>query len=327
MSKEIVRQKTPEIMEWVLDNGEQLQFTLDDAKNIAGNPNVTAKEFYMLCKICAPSKLNPFLKDAFLIKYGNNPAQIITGKNSAMKVASRNKNYNGFKAGIIVIDKTKKIIHREGAMVYDGEQLVGGWGKVFKKDQSEPAYIEVSLKEYIGKTKDGSTNKQWREKPATMIRKVGLVQPLREAFPEDLNGVYDESEVAAIENAQKGENTTVNSKVASIFSKKDEDIIEGEIVKETACKLKPIKNLGEDTAPDLTSELHHYINALDVPGETINKWYNKAGVNNLGALTPDIKQKCIDDLKPKYEALKQEKIQDPVKETLKQNEMFSEEDK
>lgn len=317
MSKELVKQKTPEIMEWVLDNGEQMQFTLDDAKNIAGNPNVTAKEFYMLCKICAPSKLNPFLKDAFLIKYGNNPAQIITGKNSAIKIASRNKNYNGFKAGIIVIDKTNKIIHREGAMLYDGEQLAGGWGKVFKKDNSEPAYIEVSLKEYIGKTKDGSTNKQWREKPATMIRKVGLVQPLREAFPEDLNGVYDEAEVGAIERGREGEKPTVNSKVANIFSKKeDEEIIEGEAVE-----------IKEDEPDVWLNELKIYIKALNISKEKINTWLEKAQVSSIEELPDDIKQKCIDSLKPKYEALKKEQKLDEVKETLKQNEMFNEEDK
>lgn len=298
MSKEIVKQKTPEIMEWVLDNGEQLQFTLDDAKNISGNPNVTAKEFYMLCKICAPSKLNPFLKDAFLIKYGNNPAQIITGKNSAIKIASRNKNYNGFKAGIIVIDKTNKVIHREGAMLYEGEQLVGGWGKVFKKDQSEPVYNEVSLKEYIGKTKDGSTNKQWREKPATMIRKVGLVQPHREAFPEDLNGVYDEAEVGAIENARQGDSQTTNSKVADIFSKKEGDIIDGEVVEAEEIEEKPDL---------LLNELNIYIKALKISKEQIKPWLEKAQCASLEQLPPDIKQKCIDNLKPKYEALTQEK--------------------
>ena len=37
----------------------------------------------------------------------------------------------------------------------------------------------------------------WASKPATMIRKVALVQALREAFPEDLQGMYsiEESDV------------------------------------------------------------------------------------------------------------------------------------
>ena len=31
--------------------------------------------------------------------------------------------------------------------------------------------------------------------PATMIRKVALVQALREAFPSELSGMYDQSEM------------------------------------------------------------------------------------------------------------------------------------
>jgi hypothetical protein len=34
----------------------------------------------------------------------------------------------------------------------------------------------------------------WAKMPATMIRKVALVQSLREAFPSDLGGLYDSCE-------------------------------------------------------------------------------------------------------------------------------------
>ena len=33
-------------------------------------------------------------------------------------------------------------------------------------------------------------NSQWAKKPATMIRKVALVQALREAFPKSFGGMY-----------------------------------------------------------------------------------------------------------------------------------------
>ena len=36
----------------------------------------------------------------------------------------------------------------------------------------------------------------WADKPATMIRKVALVQALREAYPEMYAGVYDSSEIS-----------------------------------------------------------------------------------------------------------------------------------
>jgi uncharacterized protein CbrC (UPF0167 family) len=35
----------------------------------------------------------------------------------------------------------------------------------------------------------------WKTMPATMIRKVAIVQALREAFPETLSGMYSEDEI------------------------------------------------------------------------------------------------------------------------------------
>ena len=76
-----------------------------------------------------------------------------------------------------------------------GEHLVGGWAKVFVKGYEVPIEAVVSFDEYVGTTKDGTINSQWSKKPATMIRKVALVQALREAFPEDLGGLYASEEV------------------------------------------------------------------------------------------------------------------------------------
>ena len=50
------------------------------------------------------------------------------------------------------------------------------------------------MEEYAGRKKDGSMNGQWSKKPATMIRKVALVQALREAFPKALGGMYTAEE-------------------------------------------------------------------------------------------------------------------------------------
>ena len=49
--------------------------------------------------------------------------------------------------------------------------------------------MEVSLDEYIRKDKNGKPFSMWKEKPATMIRKVALVQVLREAFPNEVGGL------------------------------------------------------------------------------------------------------------------------------------------
>ena len=314
MNKDLVKQKTPEIMEWTTDSGKELVLSVSDIREyFTDNDKVTDKECVMFGQICSSHKLDPWLRDAYLIKFGTMAAQLIVGKNAVLKIAHRNKNFDGFQAGIIVLDKNNKVTHREGSMVYDCEKLVGGWAKAFRKDKKTPFYTEVSLKEYAKKTKDGRTNSQWTNMAPTMIRKVPLVHVLREAFPEDLRGIYDESEVDAMRNTAEDEKQNTKSKVADIFNKKDETIIEGEIV-ETQ----------EDEPDLLLNELKILVRAVKLSDEKINDLFEKHNVSSWEELSDETKQKCIDRLKPQYEKLKQEKTQDSVKEALKQNEMFKE---
>mgnify|MGYP001310735683 FL=1 len=48
---------------------------------------------------------------------------------------------------------------------------------------------------YIQKKKDGTVNSMWSSKPCTMIRKVAQSQALREAFPNELRGLYEKEEM------------------------------------------------------------------------------------------------------------------------------------
>jgi hypothetical protein len=66
---------------------------------------------------------------------------------------------------------------------------------VFRKDRSTPFRNEVTLTEYERRKKDGSLMSSWRSMPATMIRKVPLVQSLREAFPDEFGGMYSPEEM------------------------------------------------------------------------------------------------------------------------------------
>lgn len=154
-------------------------------------PSATDKEAMAFLMLCKCRKLNPFLNEAYLIKYGNADATIVVGKDAFMRRAEEHPQFDGFEAGIIV-DGAGMI---EGGFKEDNEILLGGWARVYRKDRSRPVTASVSLKEYIGTKKDGTVSKMWREKPATMIRKVAIVQALREAFPTDLGGMYDSSEM------------------------------------------------------------------------------------------------------------------------------------
>jgi len=177
------------LAEYTLEGGQVL--TADTVKNYltSGNGAVTEQETLMFIELCKAQKLNPFIREAYLIKFGNSPANIVVGKDVFVKRAYRNPNFEGMKAGIVVVGKDGLIEEREGSLKLKGEELVGGWCEVYTNDKKFPIKSVVSLEEY---SKSQST---WKTMPCVMIRKCAMVTALREAFPEDLQGLYDASEM------------------------------------------------------------------------------------------------------------------------------------
>ena len=161
----------------------------------SGNGNVTDAEIAYFINMCKYQKLNPLTKDAYLVKYGSQPAAIIVGKDALLKRAMHNPKYAGHQAGVIVITDAGEIEYRTGSLTLDGDKLVGGWAKTFVKGYDVPIETTVSLREYIGTKNDGRPNSMWAGKPGTMIRKVALVTSLREAFPDELAQLYTSEEI------------------------------------------------------------------------------------------------------------------------------------
>lgn len=174
-------------------DGQHFTVSFGDVRNFIC-PKATDAECKIFLETCKQYHLNPFTKEAYLIHYDNKnddtASTIVLGKNCYMQMAERNPNFDGFEAGVIVLDTAAgELIHREGSIVFDGEELLGGWAKVYRKDRTRASYEEVKLSEY-------DTGKSlWSGKKATMIRKVALVHALREAFPSTFGALYDESEV------------------------------------------------------------------------------------------------------------------------------------
>lgn len=170
----------------------------------SGSDSVTDQEVYMFMKLCEFQHLNPFLKDAYLVKYKGSPAQIITSKSAYEKKAFKNPAYKGFKAGIYVVTASNELEKRDGMLYLQGEQIVGGWCDVYIDGYEKPISSAVSLSEYKQNTHI------WNSKPATMIRKVAKVQALREAFPEDLQGLYTSEEIAEADVIEPAESENSN---------------------------------------------------------------------------------------------------------------------
>lgn len=177
------------LAEFTTETGQVL--TADTVKNylVSGNGAVTDQEVLMFIELCKAQHLNPFIREAYLIKFGNSPANIVVGKDVFVKRAYRNPDYEGMRAGIVVVSKDGDVKEREGSLKAPGETLIGGWCEVYIKNKKHPIKSIVSLEEY---SKAQST---WKSMPMVMIRKVAMVTALREAFPEDLQGMYDASEM------------------------------------------------------------------------------------------------------------------------------------
>ena len=177
------------LAEFTTGTGQVL--TADTVKNylVSGNGAVTDSEVLMFIELCKAQHLNPFIREAYLIKFGNSPANIVVGKDVFVKRAYRNPNFKGIKAGIVILTKDGNMQYREGSLKAPGEALIGGWCEVYVKDMEYPIRSEVSMEEY---SKGQST---WKQMPAVMIRKCAMVTALREAFPEDLQGMYDAAEM------------------------------------------------------------------------------------------------------------------------------------
>ena len=151
------------------------------------------QELQTLLAIVKNRNLNPFTKEVYFIKYGNNQAQIVVSKDAFMKRAEQNQNYDGFESGVIYEDEKGELKTKKGVILPRKATLIGGWCEVYRKDRSRPVYREVELSAY-------NTHKNWWQKaPGQMIEKVAIVAAVRDAFSENVGGLYtaDEMEQAA----------------------------------------------------------------------------------------------------------------------------------
>lgn len=162
---------------------------------IAGNQPASDKDIFAFMAKCQARHLNPLAGDAYMTTYRNKDgsvtSNVIVSKDYFVRTAAQQPGFDGMKAGVVVHNKrTGELTYREGCIVgKETEALVGGWAEVYDKNRSHPSRAEVSLDEY------NQHRSLWNSKPATMIRKVAMVQALREAYPGAYGGIYDRDEM------------------------------------------------------------------------------------------------------------------------------------
>lgn len=158
------------------------------------NSDATMEQAFNFMAFCEAQNLDPFKQEAHLIIFGGKANNVI-GVDGNIKRAQEQPDYDGYEAGIIVKKEDGSIDEREGTFLLKEETLLGGWCKVYRKNIKHPFVSKVTLDEYIQLKKDGTPNKIWNGKPATMICKVPTSQCHRKAYAGLNGGGYESCEL------------------------------------------------------------------------------------------------------------------------------------
>lgn len=209
MGGEVQNKKTQEValpfdqraVIYTAADGTEIRLNIDMVKKYLITPAksaelVTAQEFVFFLNICKSRGLNPFIKDVYPVKYGEEPLAIITSIDFLRKKAAAEADCEGWDKGVIVVNKQTKEIRESHGIVLATEELIGGWFRGFKKGWRHDFYLEVNLSGYIKKTRDGAITKFWApENQPTMIAKVAEAQGLRTMWPGKFSKMYLAEEI------------------------------------------------------------------------------------------------------------------------------------
>ncbi|ARK23277.1 phage recombination protein Bet [Sporosarcina sp. P37] len=230
-------------------NGETVKLSGAMVKDylVRGNGDVSDQELVMFMNLCKFQKLNPFLNEAYLIKFGSQPAQIIVSKEAFMKRAENHPKYEGFEAGIIV-ERKGELVEVEGAVKLTEDKLIGGWAKIYRSDRKKPITTRISLDEF---SKGQAT---WKAMPLNMIRKSAIVNAQREAFPDTLGALYTEDDALTqtepkdvTQHVQEEIKQYANTEVLDIpVNRETGEIIESEkeVLEQPAYEPEPVTSNG-----------------------------------------------------------------------------------
>lgn len=184
-----------QIVKYRANDGVEVQLTAQtvQAYIATGNAQADPADVVRFMATCRARGLNPLAGDCYMTVYqgaSGKSVSTVVSKDYFVRTAIQDPAFDGMRAGIVVMGKDGQLSYREGCICgRQTERLVGGWAEVLVRGRSVPSRAEVSLEEY------DQHRSLWKTKPATMIRKVALVQALREAFPAKFGGVYDRDEM------------------------------------------------------------------------------------------------------------------------------------
>lgn len=186
-----------------LGNASEITLTIAIVRKFLATRTKSGKEpsdadivkFMMLCKV---RQLDPWQGDAYLIGYDSDQGPtftLITAHQALAKRSELNKDFDGLESGVIVKVDDSGPVFREGDFTLEGEKLLGGWAKVYRRDRSKPFYQALKVGTY------DTQKSRWNKDKAGMIVKCAEAGAYRAAFPTQLGGMYTQEERATIQSA------------------------------------------------------------------------------------------------------------------------------
>lgn len=179
----------------VTKNGEEIQISRQMIKEFL-DVDLNPAEYSYFSSVCDLYGLNPYVKDIYAIKFGQQAATFVIDYKVMQQAADNDPSFDGLKTGVLYIDVKGTPQEREGAYLLPGEQLIGAWCDVYRKGRTHTNRVYALYDENKKTKSDGTINANWKDKPVFMITKVAKAQALREAFPNMFsNNTYTSDEI------------------------------------------------------------------------------------------------------------------------------------
>lgn len=156
-------------------------------------------EFALFIELCNHTGLNPFARQIYCLqrRTKNDAGEWVnamvaqTGIDGLRLIAERTGKYRGQTIPLFADRGGNERKVWLDPKVPPVACIVG----ILKEGFTEPLFAVALYEEYVQRTRDGSPNKMWKEKPTIMLAKCAEALALRKAFPQELSGIYAEDEM------------------------------------------------------------------------------------------------------------------------------------
>ena len=168
------------------------QFTPEQVNTIRRTvaKNATDDELRMFLHLSQSYGLDPFAKEIWFIKMGNENPIMMTSRDGYLAIANRNKHFEGMEADVVyagdTFRKTKDGVEHIYGTQNRGEPI-GAYAMVFRDDRKIPTYVYAPYRDYA------RSGQVWNKYKHAMILKVAEAMALKRAF--SISGLVTQEEL------------------------------------------------------------------------------------------------------------------------------------